>query len=100
MKKLAYITVDDSDYADRFWEILTSTPLDPEEFEALEYFSYLPFFVLAGANVETHVVDHGDHFHFDGVTLTIPEHLEEAFYDVLPQILEQLVAGESEDDEE
>jgi hypothetical protein len=100
MKKLAYITIDDSDYADRFWKILVETGLDPEEFEALEYFSYLPFFVLAGASVETHLHVHGDHFHFEGVTLSVPDELENAFYEVLPQILQQLIDGEAEDGEE
>jgi hypothetical protein len=98
MKKLALIEPDHSEYADRFWKILEATGLEVQEFEALDYFSYLPFFVLAGVSVETHLHSHGDHFHFQGVTLTIPEELEEAFYDVLPQILEQLVAGEVEED--
>jgi hypothetical protein len=90
MKKLAFIEPDKSQYADRFWKILEGTGLDPQEFEALDYFSYLPFFVLAGASVETHLHTHGDHFHFQGVTLSIPEDLEEGFYTVLPQILAQL----------
>ncbi|MCW3016322.1 MAG: hypothetical protein JWO02_3414 [Solirubrobacterales bacterium] len=94
MKKLALIEPDKSAYADRFWTILEETGLEPQEFEALDYFSYLPFFVLAGASVETHLHTHGDHFHFEGVTLSIPEELEEAFYAVLPQILEQLQAEE------
>lgn len=97
MKQLALIEPDNSDYADRFWAILEATGLEVQEFEALDYFSYLPFFVLAGVSVQTNLHSHGDHFHFQGVTLTIPEELEEAFYEVLPQILEQLVAGEDED---
>jgi hypothetical protein len=97
MKKLALIEPDKSAYADRFWKILEDTGLEPQEFEALDYFSYLPFFVLAGASVETHLHTHGDHFHFEGVTLSIPEELEEAFYAVLPQILEQLQEQPQED---
>ncbi len=97
MRTLAHIEPDSSKYADRFWKILEETGLEPQEFEALDYFSYLPFFVLAGASVQTHLRSHGDHFHFEGVTLSIPVALEEGFYDVLPQILAQLT---DEDDAE
>ena len=97
MTQIAFIEPDNSKYADRFWAILEATGLDPQEFEALDYFSYLPFFVLAGASVQTQLHSHGDHFHFEGVTLTVPDELEEAFYEVVPQILAQLVEGEQED---
>jgi hypothetical protein len=90
MTQLARISVGDSQYDDRLWQLLLETGIEPEEFEDLEYFSLIPFFCIAGASVETHVRAHGDHFHFEGVTLTVPEELEEMFFAVLPQMLGQL----------
>jgi hypothetical protein len=90
MKQLAFITIGHSQFEDRLWHLLGETGLEPQEFESLDYFSYLPFFVLAGASVETHMESHGDHAHFQGVSLRISEDLEEPFYDALPQLLSQL----------
>jgi hypothetical protein len=95
MTQLARIDVGGSQFDDRLWELLVDTGIDPEEFEDLEYFSLIPFFIIAGASVETHVRAHGDHFHFEGVTLTVPDELEEMFFAVLPQMLGQ-VTGEPE----
>ncbi len=89
MKQLAFITIGSSRYEDRLREILDATGIDPEEFEALDYFSLLPVFVLAGASVATQVEAHGDHFHFQGVSLELPEEMEEPFYAVLPELLAQ-----------
>lgn len=90
MKQLARIAIDDSQYEPRLLELLDGTGLDRDDFEGLDYYSLLPFFVLAGASVRSHVHLHGDHSHFEAVTLEIEEELEEAFYGVLPQLLEQL----------
>jgi len=90
MKQLAHIAIGSSDYDPRLRTLLDGSGIDPEEFESLEYFSLLPFFVLSGASVRTQVEGHGDHLHFEGVTVEIPEELEEAFFAVLPQLLEQL----------
>jgi hypothetical protein len=95
MTELAYITFDQSRYADRLGQLLSETGIDSQEFESLDYFGLLPFFVLAGASVRTHMEAHGDHSHFQGVTLEIPPELEEAFYAQLPEYLEQAY-GEAE----
>lgn len=91
MKQLARIAVDDSKYDDRLWRLLQDTGLEHDDFEGLDYYSLLPFFVLAGASVRSHVHLHGDHSHFEAVTIEIPEELEESFFAVLPDLLDQLV---------
>lgn len=96
MTQIARITVGDSQFDDRLWQLLLDTGIEPEEFEDLEYFSLIPFFVIAGASVETHVRAHDDHFHFEGVTLTVPDELVEMFFAVLPQMLGQVTAHEPE----
>jgi len=90
VKQLARIAIDDSQYEPRLWKLLEETGLDRDDFEGLDYYSLLPFFVLAGANVRSHVHLHGDHSHFEAVTLEVDEQLEEAFYGVLPDLLAQL----------
>lgn len=90
MKQLAFITIGQSAYDDRLWKLLQETGLEPEEFEGMDYFGLLPFFVLAGARVNTQVNAHGDHFHFSGVKLEIADDMEEFFYDALPHLLSQL----------
>jgi hypothetical protein len=96
MKQLARIAIDDSQYEPRLWELLEETGLDRDDFEGLDYYSLLPFFVLAGASVRSHVHLHDDHSHFEAVTLEIDEELEEAFYGVLPQLLAQLTEEHEE----
>jgi hypothetical protein len=104
MTELAFITFDNSKYADRLWQLLEASGVPADEFESLDYFSLLPFFVLAGASVDTQVESHGDHFHFEGVTLSVADELEEGFYEGLEGLLSQLDAAEydaeAEDDEE
>ena len=98
MKQLAHIRIDDSSYDPRLWSLLEETGLEHDDFEGLDYFSLLPFFVLAGASVRSHVHVHDDHSHFEAVTIEIPEELEDAFFHVLPELLAQLT--EEEEDEE
>jgi hypothetical protein len=98
MTQLAYITFDDSKYADRLWQLLEESGVPADEFESLDYFSLLPFFVLAGASVETQIESHVDHFHFEGVTLTVPDDMEEGFYEGLEGLLAQLEAPEHEEE--
>jgi hypothetical protein len=98
MKQLAFITFGDSKYDDRLWKALEDSGVPADEFESLDYFSLVPFFVLAGASVETQVESHGDHFHFHGVSITIPEDMEEPFYDGLEGLLEQLADQQEEDE--
>jgi hypothetical protein len=94
MTRLATIAPGQSEYGDRLRSLLEATGIDPEEFESLDYFGLLPFFVLAGASVQTHAHAHGDHVHWQGVVLEVPEDLEEAFYATLPDMLEQAYAEE------
>ena len=89
-KQLAKIEIGKSEFAPEFWKLLEESGIEPQEFEDLDYFSYLPFFVLAGASVQSHTQAHGDHSHFEGATVSIEPELEEAFYFVLPQLLEQI----------
>jgi hypothetical protein len=100
MKQLAFITFGDSTYDDRLWQMLVESGVPADEFESLDYFSLLPFFVLAGASVDTQVESHGDHFHFNGVSITIDDDMEEPFYDGLEQLLAQLADQEDDDDED
>lgn len=90
MKQLAHIRIDHSDYDPRLWSLLEESGLEHDDFEGLDYFSLLPFFVLAGASVRSHVRVHDDHSHFEAVTVEVPEELEEAFFHVLPELLAQL----------
>jgi hypothetical protein len=97
MKQLAFITFGDSKYDDRLWQVLEESGVPADEFESLDYFSLVPFFVLAGASVDTQVESHGDHFHFQGVSITIPDDMEEPFYDGLEGLLEQLADQQEEE---
>lgn len=96
MKQLARIAIDDSQFEPRLLEILDATGLDRDDFEGLDYYSLLPFFVLAGASARSHVHLHDDHSHFEAVTIELDEALEEAFYGVLPQLLAQLTEEHEE----
>jgi hypothetical protein len=98
MTQLAAISIGASEYDERFQQILVESGLEPQEFEGLDYFSYLPFFVIAGASVTPRIRVHGDHTHFEGAVIDVPEDQVEIFYDVLPQLLEMI--GEAEGDDE
>ena len=99
MKQLAFITFGQAEYDPRLKQLLDDSSIDPEEFESLEYFSMLPFMVLAGASVDTRVESHGDHFHFQGVVVQIADDMEEPFFDAFPQLLAQLEEQEDGEDE-
>lgn len=94
MTQLARIAIGESQYDDRLWKLLEETGLDRDDFEGLDYFSLLPFFVLAGASIRSHVHVHGDHSHFESVTVELPQELEESFFGVLPDLLDQLTEEE------
>jgi hypothetical protein len=85
--RLAYITQGDSTYDDRLWALLQGTGIDPHEFEGLDYYGLVPFFVLAGASVRPQAHTHGVHVHTEGVFVEVDEELEEGFYATLPEIL-------------
>ena len=94
MKQLAYITQGNSRYDDRLWEILSSSGIDPHEFEGLDYFGLTPFFVIAGATVRADAHTHGSDVHTAGIFVEVPEELEEAFLATLPELLEDAYAEE------
>ncbi len=94
MKQLAYITQGNSRYDDRLWEILSSSGIDPHEFEGLDYFGLTPFFVIAGATVRADAHTHGTDVHTAGVFVEVPEELEQAFLATLPELLDDAYAEE------
>ena len=94
MKQLAYITQGNSRYDDRLWEILSSSGIDPHEFEGLDYFGLTPFFVIAGATVRADAHTHGTDVPTAGVFVEVPEELAEACLATLPELLEDAYAAE------
>jgi hypothetical protein len=87
MKQVAYITQGTSEYDPKLRELLDTTGIDPHEFIGLDYFSLVPFFVLAGAHVAPDAHAHGTDVHVTGARVSVPEELEEAFLHTLPLIL-------------
>ena len=94
MKQLAYITQGHSEYDERLRAMLEESRIDPHEFVGLDWFSLVPFFVLAGATVAPDVHAHGTDAHVTGVRVSVPEELEEAFLATLPTILEDAYTDE------
>ena len=87
MKQLAVIAPESSQYDERLRALLDETGIDPHEFIGLDYFSLVPFFVLAGATVAPDAHAHGDSVHVTAVRVTIPEDLEDGFLATLSEIL-------------
>jgi hypothetical protein len=100
MKTLAVITFGQSRFDERLRTLLDETGIDPEEFEDLEYFGLLPFFGRAGAWWRPAAHAHDDHMHFHGVTVELPDELEEPFFALLPEMLDQAYGEAEEEDEE
>jgi hypothetical protein len=96
MKQLAFITQGHSDYDERLRELLDESGIDPHEFIGLDYFSLVPFFVLAGATVAPEAHSHGDSVHVTGVRVTLPEGQEDAFLATLSEILADAYEEEGE----
>jgi hypothetical protein len=94
MKQVAYITQGHSEYDPKLREMLDATGIDPEEFVGLDYYSLLPFFVLAGATAEPDAHTHGSDVHVTGVRISVPEELEEGFFNALPEFLADAYGGE------
>jgi hypothetical protein len=94
MKQVAYITQGHSEYDDRLRAVLDATGIDPHEFVGLDYFSLVPFFVLAGATVTPDAHAHDTDVHVSGVRVALPEELEEAFLATLPEMLADAYAEE------
>jgi hypothetical protein len=99
MTEMASITLEGASFEDRFLKILEDTGLEPEEFEGLPYFSYSPFFVIAGATISPKIREHGDHSHFEGVQIEVPDDQVDIFLDVLPELLAQLQPLDDEDEQ-
>ena len=87
MKQLAFIAPEASQYDEGLRSLLDGTGIDPHEFIGLDYFSLVPFFVLAGATVAPDAHAHGDSVHVTAVRVTLPEELEDAFLATLAEIL-------------
>jgi hypothetical protein len=87
MKQLAFITQGHSEYDEALKRLLDDSGIDPQEFLGLDYFSLVPFFVLAGATVTPEAHTHGSDVHVTAVRVTIPEELEEGFLAALPEML-------------
>lgn len=100
MAQIADISIGDAKYDDRLLKILEESGLEPEEFEGLDYFSYTPFFVIAGATVAPKIRVHGDHSHFEGATITVEDDQIELFYDAIPHLLAQVLELEEDEEED
>jgi hypothetical protein len=96
VKQLAYIAQGQSEYDERLRTLLEASEIDPEEFLGLEWFSLVPFFVLAGATVAADAHAHGSDMHVVGARVSVPEELEEAFFATLPLILADAYEDEAE----
>ena len=94
MKHLATISQGQSEYDDRLRALLDGTGIDPHEFVGLDYFGLVPFFVIAGATVRPDAHSHGDDIHVVAIHVEVPEELEEAFFQTLPELLEDAYAEE------
>lgn len=93
MARVADISVGASQFDPRFLGILEASNLKRDEFEDLDYFTWLPLFVIAGASVTPKIQVHGDHTHFEGATLDVPDEQLELFYGMLPDLLARVEIG-------
>ena len=95
MKQLAYIAQGNSDYDERLRELLDGSGIDPHEFIGLDWFSLVPFYVLAGATVTPgRVTPTAPTMHVTGVRVTVPEEFEDGFFETLAEILSDAYADE------
>jgi hypothetical protein len=99
MKQVAYITQGHSEYDPQLRELLDATGIDPHEFLGLDYYSLVPFFVLAGATVVPDAHSHGSEVHLTGVRVSVPEELETAFLATLPEILADAYGDDEDEDD-
>lgn len=97
MTRIADLSIGEAQFDAPFLKILEESGLEREEFEGLDYFTWVPFFVIAGATVAPKIHVHGDHTHFEGATIDVPEDQLELFYDALPHLLAQVYEAEEEE---
>lgn len=93
MARVADISVGVSDFDPRLLRILEASRLQRDEFEGLDYFTWLPLLVVAGATVTPKIEFHGDHTHFDGAVLDVPDEHLDLFYATLPELLAGVQIG-------
>ncbi len=93
MARIADIAVGASNFDSRFLKILEDSRLKADEFEGLDYFTWLPLFVIAGASITPKIQVHGDHTHFEGAAIDVPDDQVELFYDALPGLLARVDVG-------
>jgi hypothetical protein len=93
MTELAYIVPEQADYDPRLRTLLDGTGIDPHEFIGLDYFSLVPFFVLAGATVAPDAHAHGDSMHVTAVRVSVADGQEDAFLATLEEILADAYEG-------
>ncbi len=98
MTRIADLSIGESNFDAPFLKILEDSGLEREEFEGLDYFTWVPFFVIAGATVAPKIRVHGDHTHFEGATIDIPEDQKIFFYEALPHLLAQVIDAEEDDE--
>jgi hypothetical protein len=97
MKQLAFITQGHSEYEDRLRQLLEASGIDPHEFQGLDWFGLVPFFVLCGATVRPKAHTHGNDVHVEGVYVELPPEYEEGFYETLPVILDDAYGDDDPD---
>jgi hypothetical protein len=100
MTRIADLSIGSSEFDPPFLKILEESGLEREEFEGLDYFTWTPFFVIAGATVAPKIHVHGDHTHFEGATIDVPDSELEFFYEALPHLLAQVYEGEEDEEED
>jgi hypothetical protein len=96
MPNVLRISADGAEYSDRLRELFAGFGVDPAEEGAIDEVSLIPAFVMGGASVTTEAHAHDDHVHVVGISVDVPDELEDAFYATLPDIL---VSDAEEDDE-
>lgn len=98
MKQLAFVTIGHSEYAERLWRIVQERSdfnrRYDHPFVSLDGIDLLPYFVIAGASIETDAGDRGlapgaPHTTFSFRVL-IPEGDEEHFYADLQEALDEV----------
>ncbi|MBJ7471610.1 MAG: hypothetical protein JHD16_09930 [Solirubrobacteraceae bacterium] len=97
MTRIADLSIGESNFDARFLKIMEDSKLEREEFEGLDYFTWVPFFVIAGATVAPKIRVHGDHTHFEGATVDVPEDQLIFFFEALPHLLAQVHAAHEEE---